>query len=99
MTEHDFRNMNYDQIAETLERTTPEQIALMLHTWANTIEEQGLEAPVEMFCCALLREAAHRNQEIDDKLKEATESVMSRLTGIIRNAHKETTDERGESPS
>jgi hypothetical protein len=91
--ELNFDDMTYDEIAERLKESTPEHMAHLLNTWADTLEEQGFNQPVQMLCCAILRESAYRSIEVDEKLKEATENVMSQLGGIIRNIQKERTDE------
>lgn len=98
MDELNFDGMNYDEVAERLEKVTPEQLAHLLSAWADTIEERGFDLPVQMVCCAILRESAHRSIEVDEKLKQATEDVMSRLTGIFKKA-KENTDECSEAES
>lgn len=98
MDELNLDGMNYDEIAERLEKVTPEHLAHLLNTWADTLEEQGFDEPVQMLCCAILRESAHRSIEVDEKLKQATADVMSRLTDIFKKA-KESTDECSETES
>lgn len=98
MDEMNIDNMTYDEIAERLEEATPEHMAHLLNAWADTLEEQGFDLPVQMLCCAILRESAHRSIEVDEKLKQATADVMSRLTDIFKKA-KESTDECSEAES